>query len=137
GFPVPRQQLVQLALGDVGDARENIAEPGQWVDAVEPRGAEGAAHHRRALTAAVGPDEQPCLPAPGNTAQLPLGSVVRDADSPVAKERGEALPVVEEIGDSLGDGVVAREHAMLLAHPGFQIANDRGHAILPYAQTLG
>jgi site-specific DNA recombinase len=94
---------------------------------------EEAVHHSRALTAAVGADEQPCFPAAGNTAELPLGSVVRDADSPIDKERGEALPV----GDRFGDGIVAGEPATLLAHPGFQITNDRGDTLLTHAQALG
>ena len=27
GFPVPRKQLMETVLGDVGDARENVGEP--------------------------------------------------------------------------------------------------------------
>ena len=43
----------------LGDAGEDVGEPGLGVDVVELGGADEGVHHRRALAAAIGAREQP------------------------------------------------------------------------------
>lgn len=44
---------MEMVLGDVGDAREDVGEPCLRIDVVELWGADKAQHEGRALTAAV------------------------------------------------------------------------------------
>ena len=53
GAPVPGEQFVETVLGDVGDAREDVGEPGLRIDVVELCRTDEAQHEGRALTAAV------------------------------------------------------------------------------------
>ena len=79
------------------------------IDIAEPGDANQAVQHRGALTAAIRSEDKPRLPAAGNAAQLTFGSVIRQADPLVGDERREPVPVVEHVGDHLGDSVVARQ----------------------------
>src|SRR3546814_8615760 len=78
-----------------GDAREDIGQPRLRIDIVEPGRLDQRVEHGRALSAAVGTAEQPCLAAKRHTAQRPLGSVVRDADPAIIEEPGEGTPAPE------------------------------------------
>jgi hypothetical protein len=49
----------------IGDAGEDVGEPGLRVDAVELGGADQRVHHGGTLAAPVGAAEQPALPAQG------------------------------------------------------------------------
>ena len=53
GAPVPGKQFVETVLRDVGDAREDVGQPGLRIDVVELRRADEAQHEGRALTSAV------------------------------------------------------------------------------------
>ena len=61
GFPVPGEELVQPRLRHLGDAGEDVGEPGLRVDVVELGGADQRVHHRCSLAAAIGAGEQPGL----------------------------------------------------------------------------
>jgi hypothetical protein len=54
GLPIPRKQLVEPLLRDIGDAGEDIGEPCLRIDVVEPSGGDERVHERGALAAAVG-----------------------------------------------------------------------------------
>lgn len=49
GAPIPWQQFVEAVQGDVGDASENLGEPGLRNDVAELRGADEAEHEGGAL----------------------------------------------------------------------------------------
>ena len=68
GFPAPGQVLVYTGVRQIGDAGENIGEPGPRVDVVELRGDDEGVHRRGSLTAAVGAGEQPRPSSPSNSA---------------------------------------------------------------------
>ena len=51
--PVPRKQFMETVLGNVGDARESVGEPGLRIDVVELRCADEAQHEGGALTSPV------------------------------------------------------------------------------------
>ena len=59
GVPVPRQQLRQPRGWYVGDAGDDVGEPGLRVDVVELGGADQRVHGGGALSAALGPGEEP------------------------------------------------------------------------------
>ena len=80
-MPVPREKVVELVLGHVCDAGEDVGEPGLWIDVVEPGSADQRVHERGTLAAAVGAGEQPCFSAERNTAQGAFGGVVGEADN--------------------------------------------------------
>ena len=92
GLPVPGQEFVEPGLWQVGDADENIGEPGLRVDVVELGGADERVHHSRPLAAAIGAGEEPGSSPETQGPQRALGGVVRQADSTVVEEAGEAAP---------------------------------------------
>ena len=59
GLPSPGEELVQPRLRQVGEAVEDVGEPGLGVDVVELRGADEGVHHRRPLPAAIRAREEP------------------------------------------------------------------------------
>lgn len=97
---------MQPVLWDFGDAGEDIGEPGERINVVQPTGADEAKHHRGALSTPIRTDEQPCFPAPSHAAQRPLGGIVCKTDPAIFQECSEAFPVIEEVGDGLGYGIV-------------------------------
>ena len=108
GLPVPGQEFVEPGLWQVGDAVENIGEPGLRVDVVELGGADERVHHSRPLAAAIGAGEEPGSSPETQGPQRALGGVVRQADSTVVEEAGEAAPSLE--GEPVlvaADGLVA------------------------------
>ena len=64
----------------IGDAGEDVGEPGLRVDVVELCGADRGVHERGALAAPIGAGEQPRLSTQSDAAQGTLGGVfVRQA----------------------------------------------------------
>ena len=61
----------------IGDAREDVGEPGLRIDIVELRGLDQRVDDGRALPAAIGPAEQPCLATERNAAERALCGVVK------------------------------------------------------------
>ena len=61
GLPLPGEEFVQPGLRLLGDAGEDVGEPGLGIDAVELGGADEGVHHRRPLAAAIGAREEPGL----------------------------------------------------------------------------
>jgi hypothetical protein len=57
--PVPWQQIVDPVRGMIGDAGQDISEPGLRIDVVHFTGRNQAINHRGALAAAVGARKQP------------------------------------------------------------------------------
>ena len=76
GLPVPGEEFVQAVLRLLGDAGEDVGEPGLGVDVVELRGADESVHHRRPLAAAIGAGEEPGLASERDAAQRPLCGVI-------------------------------------------------------------
>ena len=56
---MPRQQLFELVGRVLGDAGEDVSEPGLRINVVQFARHNQAIHHRGALSAAIGADEQP------------------------------------------------------------------------------
>jgi hypothetical protein len=93
GLVVPRQQLVDLALGMIGDAGDGVAQPGFGIDLVELGGLDEAVDGGGAVAALIEACEQPVLATDRDAPQRALGSVVVDLELAVvnvASERGPA-----------------------------------------------
>ena len=73
----------------LGDARENVGEPGLWMDVVHFGRDDEAVHHRGTLPPRSEP-EQPGLPAQSDAAHGSFGGVIRQADAAVVEEAGLA-----------------------------------------------
>ena len=89
--PVPRQQLFEPDRGVIGDAGENVGEPGLRIDVFEPGGLDESVTGGDALPPAIGAAEQLCLAADGHAAQGTLCRVVGEAGPAVAQEAGEGV----------------------------------------------
>lgn len=86
----------------IGDAGEDIGEPGLRIDIVELGGLDEGVDDGGALAAAIGAAEQPCLAAKRDAAQRALGSVVGEADAAIIEEAGERVPALEHVEAGLG-----------------------------------
>jgi len=58
-LPVPREQLVEPYLRDIGDAGEHIGQPSQWINVVELGRHDQRGHCRGTVGAALGTSEEP------------------------------------------------------------------------------
>ena len=85
---------MQTGLRQLGDAGEDVGEPGLRVDVVEFGGADERVHHRRPLAATIGAGEEPGLASEADAAQRPLRGVIGQADAAVVEEAGEAVPAL-------------------------------------------
>ena len=82
-LPAPREQLVE-PLGRVGgDAREQVAQVGLRIEAVELGGLDQGVDRRRPQAAVIGAGEQPVLAAERDGPDRPLGGVVVDLQTAV------------------------------------------------------
>ena len=89
--------------GMIGDAGEDVGEPGTSINAVEFAGFDQCVHRRRAMAARIRAAERPVLSPDRNAAYGAFGGVVAHADATVIKEAREGLPSFEAIIDGLGD----------------------------------
>lgn len=120
---------MQTRGGKIGNADQDIGEPGFRVDVVEAcRGDEGK-HNGGAVGAVLGTGEGPVAPSQSNTAQRSFGRVVAEADSAVVDEAGEVGPAPEHVVDWLQDFGRAREGIALakaiggVSHSGLDLPN--------------
>lgn len=79
-----------LLAGALSGPGQDVSQPGLMADIVEPGGNDQAAHHRRALAAAIRSAEQPGLTPHGHAAQGPFGGVVAQADTAIVEEALDA-----------------------------------------------
>jgi len=96
-------------LGDIG---EDVGQPGLRVYVVHLGADDQAVHHRGALSAPIGPGEEPGLATKGDAAQAALGGVVREADASIIEEPGKYRPALQHVvhcpsGSSLDQGIEA------------------------------
>jgi hypothetical protein len=63
-------------------------------------------------------------------------AVVRQADAAIIEEAGEAIPAPEHIVNGLSHGRMPREPDAMLAHPGFEFADERSAALPADGETL-
>ena len=69
-FPVPGQQLVELANVVIVDAGEHLGKPSLRVDVIEPRGLDQSVHDGGTFAAAIRAGEQPRLAPKCNLAVI-------------------------------------------------------------------
>jgi hypothetical protein len=74
--PIPGQELIQFLDGMLGDASQDIGEPGLRINVIHFGRDDQAVHHRRPLAAAVRAAEQPRLPTQSDAAHAALGGIV-------------------------------------------------------------
>lgn len=117
-------------------AREDIGEPGVWVDVVELGGLDQGVDRSGAVAALVGAGEGPILAAHGNGADLALGRIVRHAYAAVVEEACERHPAGETVSDGLADLALTGDSGALLAQLGLQCDHERPAALVAHAQAL-
>ena len=128
---------MQPGLRHLGDAGEDVGEPGLGVDIVEPGGADERVHRRRALSSAVGAGEQPGLASQTDAAKRPLRGIVGEADAAVVEESGEAVPALQHVVHRPGYGGMTREPGALRSHPLLKIGDQRGAALPAHREAAG
>ena len=96
-------------------AREDIGEPGTWIDVIELAGLDERLDGGGALTAAVGTGEGPVVPADGNAAQGPLGGIVREAGPAVVEEADHRRPALQAVLDRWLEGALTSAADLILA----------------------
>jgi hypothetical protein len=74
--PIPGQELVNALGGMIGQAREDVGEPGLRIDVVELGGGNQAVDGGRPSATLVGTGERSILSSHSDRAQFTLGSVV-------------------------------------------------------------
>ena len=92
----------------IGDAGEDIGEPGLRIDIVELGGLDQGVDDSSTLPAAIGTAEQPRLTAEWDAAQGAFGGIVGEADAPIVQEAGERVPALQHIEAGLGEVMAAR-----------------------------
>ncbi|MDA9391608.1 hypothetical protein WN73_13375 [Bradyrhizobium sp. CCBAU 45394] len=89
-LPFPGQQFVQTRGGKIGDASEDVGEPGFRVDVVEACGGDEGEHDGGAVGAALGAGEGPVAPSQCDAPQRSFGRVVAEADPPSSRKRAKS-----------------------------------------------
>ena len=135
-FPLPWQQLVELRIGNVRDAIENIRKPALRVNAVERRCFEETEYERCSICALVRPGEHPALSTHSHAPHTSLGRVVRHTDPAIIQVACEPLPANEHIVHRLQDVGRTREHLTLLDHPSMQLFDQRFALFLSHRSSL-
>src|SRR5579859_8284649 len=95
--PIPRQQLVEPLDGMLGDARENVGEPGLWIDIIHLGRDDQAVHYGGPLAATIGAAEQPGFSPQGDTAYAAFSGIVGQADAAIVEEARERDPALEHV----------------------------------------
>ena len=85
-LPFPRQQFVQSRCGKIGDAGEDVGEPGLRVNVVELGGGEEGAYGCPSGAAAVGACEQMVLTTERDRPDCALDDIGVDLDAAVVEE---------------------------------------------------
>jgi hypothetical protein len=129
---MPGEQFIEPRGGVVGNATQDVGEPGLRIDIVEFGGADQRVDGRGALAAAIGAGEQPSFAPEGDPAQRPLGGIVGQADAAIVEEAGEGGPALEHVIYRLGGVGMARQPATLGTHPPCEVADQRRDAVLAF-----
>src|SRR5918995_3055832 len=88
-IPGPGEKDVEPSCGMIGQAGEDVGEPGLRVDAVQLRGFDQRVHGGRAFATAIRAGEGPVVAIDRDPAQGSLGGVVGDADPAIGQEPAE------------------------------------------------
>src|SRR3954451_12902775 len=115
---------------------EDVGEPGLRIDAIHFGCDDETVHGCGALSAAIGPAEQPRFSTQGDTPQASFGGVVREADAPVREEYGKARPALEDVLDRFGQVVPASEPSDLRTHIDLKIVDQWPAQHLPDGQAF-
>src|SRR5262245_50316221 len=95
--PVPRQELVELVDGVLGNARQYVGEPRLRINVVHLRRNNDAVHGSSAPAPAIGSCEKPGLTAQRDTPQSPFRGVVIEADATIIEKACECSPAFEYV----------------------------------------
>lgn len=96
-FPLPWQQFRKSALRDVGDAGENVGQPGLRIDVVELGRHNERGHGCRSVGAAFGAGEEPRLSPQRKSSKGALSRIVRETDPAIVDEASEPVPALEHL----------------------------------------
>src|SRR5918994_1479834 len=122
--PAPGEEVLEPPCGMIGQAGEDVGEPGLRVDAVQLRGFDQRVYGGRAFATAIRAGEGPVVATDRDPAQGSLGGVVGDADPAISQEPAERRPALEGVVDRLADLGLARCAITLGAQPGLERMDD-------------
>ena len=86
------------------DTAEHVGEPGFGIDIIQFCRSDERVDRRCPFAAAVRAAEGPVAAAERDTAQRPLGGIIRETDAAIVKEAGEGVPTLQHVIHCLGYG---------------------------------
>src|SRR5262245_5751042 len=92
--PIPGQELVDAPGGMIRQPRQDVSEPGLWVDVVELGSCDQRVDGGCPPATFIGACEGPVAASDRDSAQLALGSIIRHAQPPIIEEAGERIPTL-------------------------------------------
>src|SRR4029077_10082434 len=122
--------------GKIGDASEDVGEPGFRVNVVEACGGDEGEHDGGAGGAAWGAGEGPVAPSQCDAPQRSFGRVVAEADPANVEEAGEVVPAPEHVVHGLQALGRAREGFALTQQPGVHVVEKRFALLLAHGAPL-
>ena len=91
------QEFFEAFDGMLGDAAEDVAEPGKRIDLNEFAACNKAAQNRRRPASVIAPEESPVVPSDREAPQRPFCAVVIDGEIAVAAITCKRRPVLQRI----------------------------------------
>ena len=122
-FPRPREQLVDSVDRVIGDARDDVAQIGFWVEPVEFGSLDKRVHLRGSDSAAVRTREEIIFSAQDQRADGALGRIVGHFQSAIARVVRERIPARQSVTDRASERALGTDLSAAL--PRAPSATDR------------
>src|SRR5262249_54055839 len=107
-----------------------------WIDVVELCSPHERQHDRGPLATSVRPGKEPGLPSQSNSAQLPLGRIVTEADATITEKACECVDPLQHVVHGFCQIVVPGELTTPSSHPADEIVDQGGNRLATYGDTL-
>ena len=127
---------MQTRCGKIGDADEDVGEPGFRIDLVEATGRDHRQHNGGTVGAALAAGEGPVAPSQGDASQCALSTIVGQADPAIVEDAGEVVPAPEHVIHGLQDLGGAREGFALTQQSGVHVVEKRPALFLAHDAPL-
>src|SRR5512134_797341 len=120
----------------IGQAGEDVGEPGTGVDVVELGGLDQGVDGGGSLGTDIGTSEGPVMAADGDAPQRAFGNVVGHAQAAVVEEADQGRPALQAVVDGLGGLALGGQPGALLAQPAFELGHQRSAALVTPAPAV-
>jgi hypothetical protein len=136
GFPRPREQLVDSVDRVIGDARDDVAQVGFWVEPVELGSLDERVHLCGSNSAAVRTREEIIFSAQDQRADGALGRIVGHFQSAIARVVRERIPARQSVTDRASERALGTDLSERSSKESFEIDKARDCFNLPHCHAL-